>query len=71
MNRDRVAGSWKQFGGNVQEQWSRLLGDESGVDAARHAQLAGSIQVRRGMSNEESERQLRDFHNRNRNWIPS
>ena len=71
MNRDRVAGSWKQFNGNVQEQWSRLRGDASGIDAARHAQLAGSIQVRRGMSNEESERQLRDFQNRNRNWIPS
>lgn len=71
MNRDRVAGNWKQFNGNVQEQWSRFRGDASGVDAARHAQLAGSIQVRHGMSNEESERQLRDFENRNRNWIPS
>ncbi len=71
MNRDRVAGSWKQFSGNVQEQWSRLIGDESGVDAAKYAQLAGSIQVRHGMSNEESERQLRDFQSRNRNWIPS
>lgn len=71
MNRDRVAGGWKQFSGNAQERWSRLRGDASGIDAARHTQLAGSIQVRRGMSNEETERQFRDFQSRNRNWIPS
>ncbi|MBE0620311.1 MAG: hypothetical protein IH605_06935 [Burkholderiales bacterium] len=68
MNWDRFAGSWKQFSGKVQEQWSRLRGDESGIDAARHAQLAGSIQLRHGMANEETERQLRDFLDRNRDW---
>ena len=68
MNLDRIAGSWKQLSGKVQEQWSRLRGDESGAAAARHAQLAGDIQVRRGMSNEESERQLKDFLDRNRDW---
>lgn len=68
MNRDRVAGSWKQLSGSVREQWSRLLGDESGVSAAQHTQLAGSIQVRRGMSTEDTERQLKDFLDRNRDW---
>lgn len=68
MNRDRIAGSWKQFSGNVQEQWSRFFGDEAGVSAARHTRLAGSIQVRHGLSIEESERQLKDFLNRNRDW---
>ena len=68
MNRDRVAGSWKQFSGSVQEQWSRFVGDESGVSAAKHNQLAGRIQVRRGMSTEDTERQLKDFLDRNRDW---
>ena len=68
MNRDRVAGSWKQFSGNVQEQWNRFVGDEAGVSAAQHTRLAGSIQVRRGMSMEETERQFRDFLDRNRDW---
>jgi uncharacterized protein YjbJ (UPF0337 family) len=68
MNRDRVAGSWKQFSAKVQEQWSRLRGDASGIDAARRTRLAGGFQVRRGMANEESERQLRDFLERNRDW---
>jgi len=68
MNRDRVAGSWKQFRGNVQEQWSRFVGDEAGVSAAQHTRLAGSFQVRRGRSTEDAERQLKDFLDRNRDW---
>ena len=68
MNRDRVAGNWKQFSGNLRECWSRLLGDESGVEAGKRDQLAGSIQVRHGASKEEAERQLRDFLDRNRDW---
>lgn len=71
MNRDRVAGSWKQFSGNVQEQWCLLVGDEPGVSAAKHTQLAGRMQVRQGRSSDEAERQLRDFLSRNRNWNPS
>ena len=68
MNRDRVAGSWKQFRGSVQEQWSRFVGDEAGVGAAQHTRLVGSFQVRRGRSAEDAERQLKDFLNRNRDW---
>jgi hypothetical protein len=45
-----------------------LIGDEPGVSAARHTQLAGSLQVRRGMSEEEAERQVGDFAYRNRDW---
>ena len=71
MNRDRVAGCWKQFSGYVQEQWSRFVGDEVGVSAAQHTRLAGSIQERHGLSIEETERQLRDFLSRNRDWNPS
>jgi len=68
MNRDRVEGNWKQLRGNVREQWGKLLGNESGVDAGRRDQLAGSIQVRQGNSKEEIERQLSDFLDRNRDW---
>jgi uncharacterized protein YjbJ (UPF0337 family) len=68
MTRDRVEGSWKQISGKVREQWSQIVGDEWGVNAARHTQLAGRIQVRHGISKEETERQLRDFLYRNRDW---
>jgi uncharacterized protein YjbJ (UPF0337 family) len=68
MNWNRVEGSWKQLSGKADEMWCMLIGDEPGVDAARHTQLAGSIQVRRGMSEEEAERQIGDFAYRNRDW---
>ncbi len=68
MNRDRVEGNWKQFSGILREQWGKLTQDDSGVNAGRRDQLAGSIQVRHGVSKEESERQVRDFLYRNRNW---
>ena len=68
MNRDRVEGNWKLLRGSLREQWGKLLGNESGVDAGRRDQLAGSIQVRQGNSKEEIERQLSDFLDRNRDW---
>lgn len=68
MNRDRVEGNWKQFSGSVRAQWSRFTGDESGVNAGKRDQLAGSIQELHGLSKEESARQLREFLRRNRNW---
>ena len=68
MNRDRVEGNWKQFSGSVRAQWGRLTGNESGANAGKRDQLAGSIQERHGLTEEESARQLRDFLRRNRDW---
>ena len=68
MNRDRVEGNWKQLSGGVRAQWGRLTGDESGVNAGKRDQLAGSIQEQQGLSKEESAHQLKDFLHRNRNW---
>ena len=68
MNRDRVEGRLKQISGKLKEQWGKLTHDESGVDAGRRDQLAGSVQVRHAMSKEETERQVRDFLYRNRDW---
>ena len=71
MNPDRFEGNWKQFRGKVKEQWGRFINDPRREVAGRRDQLAGRIQVRRGISKEEAERQLKDFLNRNRNWYPS
>ena len=71
MNRDRVEGNWKQFSGKLKEQWGKLTHDALGTHAGKRDQLAGSIQVRHGMSKEETERQLRDFLYRHRDWDSS
>ena len=68
MNRNRFKGRWKQFGGKVKEQWGRLTNDPQREFAGRRDQLAGRIQEQHGIAKEESERQLTDFLDRNRNW---
>lgn len=68
MNRDRLEGGWKQFGGKVKEQWGRLTHDPRRELAGRRDQLAGRVQQRYGISKEQSARELKDFLDRNRNW---
>ena len=68
MNREQVEGNWKQFSGKLKEQWGRLAQNDSAVAAGKRDQLAGSIQVRHGISKEDTERQVRDFLYRNRDW---
>lgn len=68
MNRDRFEGNWKQFSGKVKAQWGRLTDDPQREFAGRRDQLAGRIQERHGISNEEAARQLNDFLDHNRNW---
>ena len=71
MNRNRIEGTWKQVSGKVRELWCALLGDAPGVRAARHMRLGGGIQARRGVSQDLSERQFREFLQRNHDWNPS
>lgn len=68
MNRDRFEGGMKQLGGVVEEQWGKLTGNSLRVVAGKRAQLFGKLQERYGTSKEDSERQLKDFLARNRNW---
>jgi uncharacterized protein YjbJ (UPF0337 family) len=44
MNRDIVAGNWKQLKGRVQVRWGLLIGDYLGVISGKRTQLAGERQ---------------------------
>jgi len=68
MNRDKVEGNWKQVSGKLKEKLGQLTGNDFVVDAGRRDQLAGSIQVRHGISKQEAELQITDFLYRNRDW---
>ena len=68
MNRDKVEGNLKQFSGKLKEKWGMWTRNDFIADAGRRDQLAGSIQVRHGMSKEETELQVADFLYRNRDW---
>ena len=66
MNRDQIAGNWKQIKGKVKEQWGKLTDDDLDILAGKSDQLAGRIQERYGITKEEAERQVRDFERRER-----
>jgi uncharacterized protein YjbJ (UPF0337 family) len=64
MNNDILAGNWKQFKGNMQEQWGKLTDDDLDVAAGRRDQVVGKLQERYGVAKDEAERQIKDFEAR-------
>lgn len=64
MKWEHIEGNWKQFKGNVKEQWGRLTDDQLDVIAGKRAPLAGKIQETYGVSKDEAEKQLVDFQKR-------
>lgn len=68
MNGERFTGICMQFAGRMYETWGELTGDQLRAAAGRRAQIFGKVQQRSGVAKEESERQLKDFLLRNRNW---
>ena len=71
MSRDRIEGWWKQLSGRLRERWGHLTADRLSVVAGRHDQLAGRAQEQYGITQEESQRLLKDFLHRHRRWDPS
>ena len=65
MNWDRIEGNWKQFKGNVNEQWGKLTDDQLDRIAGKRDQLVGKIQENYGIARDEAERQVKDWENRN------
>ena len=64
MNWDTVEGNWKQFKGNVKQQWGKLTDDHIDVIAGKREHLAGKIQEAYGVSKDEAEKQIADFEKR-------
>jgi uncharacterized protein YjbJ (UPF0337 family) len=68
MGRDRLAGICVQFRGRLKEHWGILSADPMIAAAGRRDRIAGRIQEQRGSAKERTERELKDFFARNRNW---
>jgi len=61
VNRDRIAGNWKQLKGSARQQWGRLTDDARQVRAGRRQRLAGKLQEANGIIREASEKQLAEW----------
>lgn len=68
MNRQWFAGGCLQFSGMMNQAWGQLTGDPARVVVGRHDQIVGKTQQAVGIEQQKSDRQLKDFQHRNRNW---
>lgn len=64
MNRDRIEGDWKQFTGQIKEQWSKLTHDRLDAIAGKRERLAGKIQETYGISREATDKQIAAWQSR-------
>ncbi|HRL53008.1 MULTISPECIES: CsbD family protein [Acidovorax] len=64
MNEDTIKGNWKQFKGNLKEQWGKLTDDDFDVIDGRREQLLGKLQERQGLAREAAEKQISDWQAR-------
>ena len=61
MNWDTVKGQWKQFRGQIKEQWGKLTDDDLDRIEGKRDQLLGAVQKRYGVARDVAEKQLKDF----------
>lgn len=68
MNLDRFLGVCWQLRGRIKQSWGVFVEDPSLVEYGARDRLAGRVREQRGLSKEQSERQLREFMSRHRRW---
>lgn len=61
MNRDILAGKWKEMKGRVKEQWGKLTDDELDRAQGRAEQMIGLLQQRYGYTKEKAQEEYDRF----------
>ena len=69
MDWNRVEGNWKQFKGNIKEQWGKLTDDDLDVINGRRDQLEGKIQERYGYAKDQARKEV-DEWSKAQEWTP-
>jgi len=64
MNNDRAQGSWEQVKGHVQKAWGKLTNDDLDVIEGDRKLLAGKIQERYGIAQDEAQKQVDEWNSR-------
>lgn len=70
MNWNIIEGNWKQFKGKVKEQWGKLTDDQLDNIEGKRDYLAGKIQAAYGIGQDEAEKQIKEFEERNKDYRP-
>lgn len=61
MNREVLAGSWRNLRGQVKARWGKLTDDDMAKIEGRFDQLVAAVQKRCGYAREEAEREIEAF----------
>jgi uncharacterized protein YjbJ (UPF0337 family) len=61
MNKDIIAGKWKEMKGSVKEQWGKLTDDEIDRAEGRAEQMVGLLQQRYGYSKDKAQEEYDRF----------
>lgn len=61
MNWDVIQGKWREFKGQVKQQWGELTNDDLDQIDGRREELVGRLQQRYGYAKEEAEREIDQF----------
>ncbi|HTI53991.1 MAG TPA: CsbD family protein [Verrucomicrobiae bacterium] len=61
MNRDILAGKWKEMKGRVKEQWGKITDDELDRAEGKADQMVGLLQQRYGYTREKAEEEYNRF----------
>ncbi len=61
MNKDILAGKWKQLRGEVKKAWGDLTDDDLDVIDGQRDKLAGKLQEKYGWSRENADREIDKF----------
>lgn len=64
MDWDRISGNWKQFTGQVKEQWGKLTDDEIAEINGNREQLEGKLQARYGYAKDKAREEVDTWFNR-------
>lgn len=61
MNRNEIAGQWKQLKGRAREKWGDLTDDELDRIDGRRERLVGVLQEKYGKTEKEAGKEADDF----------
>lgn len=64
MNQDNVSGKWKEFKGEIRNQWGKLTDDEIESTKGNMTAISGLIQQRYGDAKENSSEKLKSLFTR-------
>jgi uncharacterized protein YjbJ (UPF0337 family) len=64
MNKDQIAGNWKQIAGAVRKEWGKLTDNDIAVVNGDMEILAGRLQERYGLAVEEAHTRIKAFEER-------